>query len=336
MEPWLIAVIAAAAALSVFLILLIFAFVGEGVAFGKRCDKNPLLKYFTADDFGINCEPVSTPRGLNGFIYRKDDKIKDGKLIIFCHGMGPGHIAYMTEIAYFCNLGYPVLALDSRGCNLSEGKNLKGMYSGVETVKAAIDFARSKLNSVLSFGEGGAADEIKIYLVGHSWGAYSALCASAERKVRAVVAISAPDTPSKTMQEGAVNMGVLPRPIAAVLRPFWWIVNLFKFGAKGNASAAKCAGKNGVPTLLIHGSNDNVVTKYNSAFNKACGGNITKIPVSGKAHNPYNTENAEKLLAEIPQRLKKGREGIAGFDFSAATEEDKEIMQKIADFIELS
>ncbi|MDE7306187.1 MAG: alpha/beta hydrolase, partial [Clostridia bacterium] len=318
----LIATVCAAAVLFIFLLLLVFAFLAEGFAFGKRCDKNPLLKYFTADDFSLTAEPVSAGRGLKGFIYRKDGG-KEGKIIIFCHGMGPGHIAYTTEIAYFCNLGYTVLALDSRGCNYSDGKNLKGMYSGVETVKAAIDFVKENF-----------ADS-KIYLVGHSWGAYSALCASAERKVGAVVAISAPSSPSKTMQEGAANVG-MPKILAALLRPLWWIVNLFKFGAKGNANAAKCARKNGVPTLIVHGDKDRIVTPSKAVYYKAEGANITKLLVSGKAHNPYNTENAEKLLAEIPKRLKSGEEGMRGFDFNAVTEEDKAVMEKIACFLENS
>lgn len=320
MQPWLIAALSAAAALLIFLFLLVLAFLSEGFAFGKRCDKNPLLKYFSADDFNLTAEPVSVSRRLKGFICRKD-AVKAGKIIIFCHGMGPGQIAYTTEIAYFAGLGYPVLALDSRGCNYSGGKNLKGMYEGVNTAVAAIDYARA------------AYPDNEIYLVGHSWGGYSALCASAERKVEKVVAISAPNSPSKTLREGAVNVG-MPKFFAAILSPFWWITNLLKFGARGNANAARCARKNGVPTLLIHGDKDKTVPPSNAAYYKAEGKNISKLLVNGKAHNPYNTENAEKLLAEIPLRLKRGAEGIDGFDFSAATEEDKDVMQKIACFLE--
>lgn len=328
MQPWLIAVIVAASLLFIFLLFLVFAFIAEGFAFGKRSDKNPLLKYFTAEDFNLNSEPVSAGRGLKGFVYRKGGG-NDKKIIIFCHGMGPGHIAYMTEIAYFCNHGYTVLALDSRGCNYSDGKNLKGMYSGVETAKSAVDFVKANF-----------ADS-KIYLVGHSWGAYSALCASAERKVDAVVAISAPNSPSKTMQEGAANAG-MPKFFAAILRPFWWIVSLFKFGAKGNANAAKRARKNDVPTLLIHGDNDKIVTPAKAAYYKAEGKNITKFPVSGKAHNPYNTINAEKKLAELQSGLLRSAKMteeeryafFGSFDFAAATEEDLSVMQKIADFID--
>lgn len=321
MNTYIIVLIICAAVLAlIFLLLLAFAFLSEKIAFGKRCDKNPILKYFSAEDFNLSAESALLPKGLKGFIYRKDGVPQKSKLIIFCHGMGPGHIAYTTEVAYFCNQGYSVLAVDSRGCNFSDGKNLKGMYSGVQTAVSAIDFAKEK----------GYKD---IYLVGHSWGAYSALCASAKRKVSGVVAISAPNTPSKTMQEGAAP--IISRPLAAALRPFWWIVNFIKYGAKGNSDAAKCAKRNGTPTLLIHGDIDKVVTPNKAAFYKAEGKHITKLLAKGKAHNPYNTENAEKLLAELSAKLRNGDiADIAQFDFKAATEEDEEVMQKILKFIE--
>ncbi len=234
--------------------------------------------------------------------------------------MGPGHIAYTTEIAYFCNHGYSVLAVDSMGCNFSDGKSISGMYDGVKTAISAIDYANT-----LGFK--------KIYIVGHSWGAYSALCASAKRKVDKVVAISAPNTPSKTMQEGAAP--IISRPFAAIERPFWWLVNLLKYGAKGNSNAAKCAQKNGTPTLLIHGDADKVVASKNAVFYKAKGNNIIKLLAEGKAHNPYNTENAEKLLANLSDKLKRHDiQSIAEFDFKCATEEDEEVMQKILNFLE--
>ena len=323
MQTYLIIIIIVCATLFlVALLLLAIAILSEKFAFGSRYEKNPFLKYFTAEDFDLSAEPVMLAKGLKGFIYRKADIPQKEELIIFCHGMGPGHIAYTTEIAYFCNFGYPVLAVDSRGCNFSDGKNLKGMYSGVQTAISAIDFAQ----------EQGYKD---INLVGHSWGAYSALCASAKRKVNKVVAISAPLSPANTMAEGAVNMGAMPRPLAAIMRPFWGLVNLFKYGAKGNSNAAKSAKRNGTPTLLIHGDSDKVVALKKSAFGKASGKHITKLLAEGKAHNPYNTENAEKQLSVLSEKLKKSDYAdIAQFDFKAATEEDEEVMQKIVFFLE--
>lgn len=297
---------------------LTLAFLIDRFAFGKREDANPDLKYFSAEDFNLSAESISLLRNIRGFIYKKGVPDKD-KLIIFCHGMGPGQMAYTTEIAYFCNLGYAVLAADSVGCGVSGGKKIKGMYSGAETVISAIDFAR------------GSGYE-KIWLVGHSWGGYSALCASAKRKVEGVVAISAPASPSKTIQDGAAP--VISRPLAAFLRPYLWMVNLLKYGAKGNSDAAKCAEKNDAPTLLIHGDCDKTVSEKNAAYFKANGKNVKKLLAAGKGHNPYNTENAEKLLYGLTLSFKNRTYDKEKFDFAGATEEDPRVMKEIAGFIE--
>lgn len=333
MEPWLIAVISlCAAAAAIIILLFLFAALSYNFAFGKRYDKNPLLKYFTAQDFSITAKNVEVKQGkicLKGYIYRNERVSANGKLIIFVHGMGPGHIAYTTEIACFCNNGFTVLALDSKGCNFSGGKSIKGMYAGVETAVAAIDFARGDES----------LKNLTISLVGHSWGGYSVLCASAERKVDKVVAISAPDTPVKTIYEGASK--VISKPFAAMLRPFWYIINLLKFGAKGNKNAAKCAVNNGTPTLLIHGDKDVIVSRNKAVYYRADGENITKYLACGKAHNPYNTVNAEKKLAELSSNLMRAgkmsederKRYFDNFDFAAATEEDAEVMGKIISFL---
>ncbi len=328
MEIWKIVLIAlCSAAVLLFLVFLLFAAVVDKVAFGKRADKNPLLKYFTADDFGLDCEPVCINDGktvLRGCIYRK--QAQSGKLVIFCHGMGPGHSAYTTEINYFCNSGYTVLAIDYRGCNMSDGKNIGGMYSGVRGVKAAIDFARADER----------LKEFEIYLVGHSWGGYSALCASCERKVNGVVAMGAPDTPSKTIAAGAAH--VVSEPFGCIIRPFLYIIYALRYGRRGNLSAAKCADKNGVPTLLIHGDSDKIVPVCNEAISKAKGKNVTKYIAAGKGHNPYNTVEAQTLLDALTAKLlqvksEADKEYFKTFDFAAATQEDAQIMKLISDFI---
>ena len=128
MQPWIIALIVISA---VIVLLFLLAALSYRFAFGRRYDKGKLLKYFTAEDFGLDAEKISIPRkkfSLCGILYRKADVLQKDSVVVFVHGMGAGHIAYTTEMNYFCNLGYPVIALDSKGCNLSGGKNIKGMY----------------------------------------------------------------------------------------------------------------------------------------------------------------------------------------------------------------
>ncbi len=318
-------------------------------AFGNRADKNPLLKYYTAEDFNLKTRPVSVKSGktvLNGFIYTSEtapsvvsaasvistdsvissevEKSFPQRLVIFAHGMGPGQIAYTTEIAYLCNHGAAVLALDSTGCNLSQGKGIKGMYEGAKTVLAAIDYAKSDPQ----------LKDLKITLIGHSWGGYSVLCAAAQRRVEKVIAISAPVSPAKTLKGGAAR--VIGKPLAALLTPFWRVINFFKFGKRGNANAAKCAqaaADNGTQVVLIHGDKDEVVSSPNAVFYKAQGEKITKHLAKGKAHNPYNTVAAEQKLKELTKMLaskasaEEKEKFFAEFDFRAATEEDEEIMR---------
>lgn len=318
----------------VFLDLLFFilAAVCDRIAFGKRADKNPLLKYYTAEDFNLTAEPVTIQgdkADLGGYIYNSAYAQDNGKLIVFCHGMGPGHIAYTTEIAYFCNQGFTVLAVDNYGCNLSGGKNIRGMYSGALSVIKAIDFAR-------------ADERLKdkpLYLVGHSWGGYSALCASAQRKVDKVVAIGAPSIPAEVV--GGHIKKAMPKLIAAYIYLFISITYCIKFNGKGNTNAAKCASNSGVPTLLIQGDKDYIVDKWIGAYYQASGDNITKYLAEGKAHNPYNTVAAEEKLAELSEaisKINKMSEGekyryFESFDFKAATEEDEEVMQVIVDYL---
>ncbi|MDE6667774.1 MAG: lysophospholipase [Clostridia bacterium] len=323
MEIWLIVLIVV---LVVLLILLTLAYLAYRVAFWKRYDKNPLLKYYTAEDFNLTSENIEIGK-LRGIIYQKDDAPKRDDVVVFVHGMGPGHIAYTTEISYFCNLGYTVVAVDSLGCNLSGGRNIKGMYEGVKTAVAAIDYARAHF------------PEKEVYLVGHSWGGYSVLCASKRRKVEKVVAISAPNSPVKTIYGGAAS--VITKPVAAILCPFWWLINFLLFGAHGNANAIKCARKNQTPTLLIHGDKDNIVSPSKAVFYKTYGENVSKYLAEGKAHNPYNTVAAEKKLAELQAALVNSSkmteseriDYFAHFDYKAATEEDEVVMQAISDFL---
>lgn len=307
------------------IILFAIAFIINKGVFGSRHDKNPLLKYYTAEDFNLSARQVDIcckkGKYIRGVIYNKEGVPHKKELIIFCHGMGPGHIAYTTEIAYLCNLGYTVLAPDYYGSGLSDGKNLKGNLNALNTIIASIYYAEENLNFD------------KIILVGHSWGAYSALCAANKTGiVSAVVAISGPDKSEKIMRSSLRKR--MPKFLADILYPYLCLVC-------GGESAGKAAEEVAprIPILLIHGEKDPLVPLEISAYSAANGDHIAKYLAKDKHHNPYNTVQAEKKLSELLKATHKYKTGevseefFKDFDFAAATEEDSEVMDEIARFL---
>ncbi|MCD8309046.1 MAG: alpha/beta fold hydrolase [Clostridia bacterium] len=332
MKIFLIVVIALAAVYILYRAgMFIFASVIYKAAFGKRFDKNPLLKYYSADDFNLNVLAVQTKVGKNtirGFIYSFYPLEECKRLVIFAHGIGPGQCAYTTEIAYFCKNGCAVLAFDAAGCNLSDGKKLGSLENATRCLAAAVRFAN--------------ADERlkgkKKIAVGHSMGAYAALCVTQFEQVDGVVAFSAPDTPSGAicyLAECTIKKS------AKKLKPYLKAVSRLKAGKYANISASRAIEKSGVKALILQGDSDIQVPVYLSAYAYAKGSNVNKVMCAGKGHNTYNTKRAEEQLAVLSRGLAKcdsmsGQEQADFFssrDYSAICEEDMSVMSAVSDFI---
>lgn len=207
-------------ALAVMAILLTaIAFACLHMVFGTRCDGDPSLRYFTHEDFdGMRAQPVSFPsdRGqlLRGAVYTCGRDETPVGLVVFAHGMGGGHLSYMTEIHTFAAAGFAVLAYDNTGTCASDGKKLVGFYQAVRDLRYALAFVRGRQD----------LSRLPVVLAGHSWGGY-AVCQSlayAGEAVSGVVALSAPESVSRTicdMMSGAlgVKMGWMRPFFSAVL-----------------------------------------------------------------------------------------------------------------------
>jgi pimeloyl-ACP methyl ester carboxylesterase len=241
----------------------------------------------------------------------------------------------MTEVAYYCNKGYAVLAYDSLGCDRSEGKNIRSFYTGAECVVAA--YIGAKCHKYLK--------DLPVYLVGHSWGGYSVLCASQQIDVKGVVAFSAFNSPAKVIYSLASSYSnKMLKPALYLMMPSLALIAACKNTRTGSKNAAKALEKSKVPALLVWGEKDAVVNEKCSAACIASGDNVQKLIVPDRAHNVYNTVAAEGKLAELTNALTKVSKGefsgeqaisyFASFDYTAATEEDLDVMQKTVDFIE--
>ncbi len=306
-------------------------------AFGKRCNGDRRLKYFTCEDFeDLRCAPVSfkSDKGqiLKGALYITAGTVKPLALVIFSHGMGGGHRSYMTEINTLAKNGFAVLAYDNTGTFASEGKSLIGFYQGVRDLKAAIQWANAneKFNG------------LKKILVGHSWGGYSVCQNLADKDlgISGAVAFSAPDSGYQ------VVTGFLGEKMSFLTPLFKLIFTI----ADDKKSAVKCSDILGnltsPPVLLMHGDSDTVVTPVNSPLASAkvkTNPHITSIMYEGRFHNVYQTKESEEYLNNVfagINALKKNKnpskeeiDYCYDIDYDLITREDPAVMQTVINFI---
>ena len=302
-----------------------------------RYDNVSLSFYFSHKDFdGFQREAYafksSMGHTLQGYLYYYD-QFREDRLIVFDHGLGNGHRAYMKEIEKLCSHGYRVFAYDHTGCMESGGESTNGLAQSLcdlndclATIKADKRFTG-----------------IDISVVGHSWGGFATLCSPAlSDKITHIVAIagfiSVKDILSQFMP------GPLKLYVPAMLRqeerntPGYSAMN-----AKDVLSSSS------VKAMIIH-SEDDPTVKYKKHFAKLEKAlkdrpNTHFVSVTGKGHNPNYTGSAvmhkDAFFAELEDRRRSGyftdddaaAKFRAEFDFEKMTEQDEEIFAKIFEFL---
>lgn len=331
----------------IFIVLLIIvsllfslSFAVLSIGFNKRCEGNENLRYLTAEDFSsLNAQPVSfnsdKKQILNGFLYSSENTEKFKALIVFSHGMGAGHLSYTTEINYFAQKGYLVLAYDNTGTCLSQGKKLYGFAQGVTDLKYALDFV-------------GKSDELKnlpVLLLGHSWGGYSVCNVSALNPTVKICGIAAfspfnsVNTLINDFSKAKIKYGL------RFLSPFLDIANLIKFGKAGLLKSCRSIASNSIPTLVMHGGNDMTVNVNNSPVGLKTqlikNTNARTVLYENKFHNVYLSREAEQYLNEVFGKissLKKDSPNVFelynNIDYSLITKEDPSVMATVESFFE--
>ena len=138
-----------------------------------RYDNTDISFYFSHKDFeGFEREAYvfksSMGHTLQGYLYYYKDFIED-RLIVFDHGLGNGHRAYMREIEKLCSHGYRVFTYDHTGCMESGGESTNGMAQSLRDLDDCLTTIKADERFV----------GLDISVVGHSWGAFSTLNISA-------------------------------------------------------------------------------------------------------------------------------------------------------------
>lgn len=310
------------------------------VAFGKRCEGNPYIRYFEAADFeDLTAEPISFPgnRGqtLRGYLYRNEKLCSFSDLVIFVHGMGGGHTSYTTEIDFLARQGHLVLSYDQTGTMLSEGKRLYGMPQGVRDLQSALQFV----------AQSDSLQNLPVLLVGHSWGGYIvSRVLRYKPHVKGVAAMSGFERLNDVicdMAKQQTGMNI------SFLKPFLNLCGFMKFGRAALGNTSEVLLNTDVPILLLHGKADTAVRLSNSPASNTkvqAKENIEIHIYDEKQHNVYATKEAERKIAEffgtlgeiqkkkIPEQTAESF--CAGVDFRELTEEDPEVMQTLESFLQ--
>ena len=305
-----------------------------------RRDDDGTLFYFKTEDFpGLKSTPFefSTKKGhtLRGYFYHYLDfsEYDKSRLVVFEHGMGDGHRAYMREIEMLASHGYLVYSYDHTGCTESGGEHIMGLSGSLADLDACI-------TALKSAGYNGA----DISVVGHSWGGFSTLnILGYHPDLRSIVALS-----------GFVSLRDMQKQVlSGITAPFR--KHLYNLEASVNpdyadSSALDVLSRTERPALIIHSlDDDSVLAKPH--YNKLLAAlsdkpNITFLTLTDRVHNPTYTADAVKykkeFFAAYKKRLKKKlhedkashRAFLSSYDWRKMTEQDPAVWNKIYSFLD--
>ena len=303
-----------------------------------RNDNPNGIFYFTAADFpGLQAQAYTfrsqMGHDLKGWFYHYPNP-KPGRLIVFDHGMGNGHRAYMREIEHLARAGFLVFSYDHTGCMESGGESTNGFAQSLKDLDDCITALKQ---------ETGLRDR-SIAVVGHSWGGFSTMNITAlHPEITHVVAMS-----------GFVSVRrILEQTFAGLLKGA--VKSLYALEQRSNPKyvefdAAQTLARTSAKVLLIASSDDTVVKKEHhfEVLQHALSGreNIHFLLTENKGHNPSYTCDAvrdkdeffrqfqklqKKKKLETPQQQKAFMET---FDWWQMTEQDEAVWAQILQTLE--
>lgn len=298
-----------------------------------RCDGDGSTFYFSHRDFeGLTATPYtftsSAGNTLKGYFYCYENP-DESRLIVFDHGYGGGHRAYMKEIELLCSGGYRVFAYDHTGCMESEGESTNGFGQSLCDLNDCLNALKADEN----------INTADISVMGHSWGGFSTLniCALHPDITHVVVLSGFASVKKMVEQNFAGLLKMYRKHIYEVERAS----NPDFVGYDGVESLSKTDAH----VLLIYSDDDKLVNKeiHFDYLKKGLEGkeNISFLLVEGKGHNPNYTKEALVKLNEFVAAKKTAykkkalsteeekKAFIASFDWDKMTEQDEKVWAEI-------
>ena len=298
---------------------------------------NPFrLFYFGPDHFpGLRTYPHTFPssRGhdLVGCFYCYENPIP-GKLVVFDHGMGNGHRAYMREIETLCKAGFLVFSYDHTGCMASGGRHIGGFAQSLADLDDCIrSLKREK-----------ALSDWSICVVGHSWGGFSTMNIGAlHPEITHIVSMSGFISVERIVKQ---TLGALKAYAPAIVA-----VEQRENPRYARFNGLESLEKTKAKVLLIYSEDDKTVHKalhYDPLYIKFCDSDHVRfLLVNGKNHNPtYENQSViykDDFFAQFQKAMKKGllsdradQDAFMGrFDWWFMTKQDEAVWARIVEHL---
>lgn len=289
----------------------------------SRQDETHTAYYFTSDDFeGLNKTPYTfkSSKGhlLKGYFYSYKNPIEN-RIVVFDHGFGEGHRAYMKEIEMLCAKGYLVFSYDHTGCMESGGENCGGLSQSLVDLNDCLNSLKEHYPNY-SFS-----------VMGHSWGGYSSLnICKLHQDLTHIVVLAGPNSVKRMIESS----------FKGILKGYRQCIYELEKQSNPNFidfDAVDSLKDTTAKILVIYSDNDPVVSKEMHYDTLAQLPHITCVLSKNKGHNPNYTREAVKLLNDYQTKLKKAKLDtlekkkafIASFDWNAMTEQDNYIWEII-------
>lgn len=298
-----------------------------------RNDNPSGIFYFGPGDFpGLQAHPYDfkarAGHDLKGYFYHYDDPIP-GRLVVFDHGLGNGHRAYMREIERLARAGFLVYSYDHTGCMRSGGESTSGFAQSLNDLDQCLKALKA---------EPALADR-KIAVMGHSWGGFSTMnIAALHPEITHVVSMSGFVSVELMLQQ------VVSGPLKIYRK------GLLTLERRTNPEyvdfdARKSLWHSKAKVLLIYSENDTVVHKnahYDPLYEAlSVRDNIRFLLVQNKGHNPAYTADAvaykdlfykEFAKAEKKKQLvtpQQQKDFMARYDWRRMTAQDEKVWKEI-------
>ena len=304
--------------------------------FARQDNENGIFYFGQADFPGLQAHPYTfkakAGHDLKGFFYHYDDPIP-GRLLVFDHGLGNGHRAYMKEIVMLAKAGFLVFSYDHTGCMTSGGPDTQGFAQSLNDLDHCLKALKA---------EPALADRT-ISVMGHSWGGFSTMNICALH----------PDITHVVSMSGFVSVEImLEQVISGVVKAYRPVMmelerrtnpDYVDFDARRSLWHSKSK------VLLIYSENDSVVHKafhfdrLRDALNTRP--NIRFLLVENKDHNPNYTVDAvtykNAFFKDFSKALKRKKlvtqqqqkEFMAQYDWNRMTAQDEAVWTQIVDFL---